>query len=86
MYFVKIICWNNLLTLFMNMSKRVVMRINNKRTVSISLHIRILTCYTGLAHHIAYMNKIQNVRFYAQDVSIRRIWLCLVLNGRKITQ
>lgn len=62
------ICWNNFLTL-MNMSKRVVMRINNKRIVSSTcLEIRSLTCYTGLVHHIAYMNKIQNVQFYAQTL------------------
>lgn len=65
--FVKMICWNNVLT-FMNMSKRVVMRINNKSAVSICLQMRILTCYTGLVHHIAYMNKIQNVRFYSQTL------------------
>lgn len=66
-YFVKMICWNNVLT-FMIMSKRVAMRINNKCTVSICLQMRILTCYTGLVHHIAYMNKIQNVRFYSQTL------------------
>lgn len=66
-YFVTMICWNNFFT-FMSMSKRVVMRINNKRTVSICLQIRILTCYAGLVHHIAYINKIQNVRFYAQTL------------------
>lgn len=66
-YFVQMICWNNVLTC-MNMSKRVAMRINNKRTVSMCLQIRILACYTGLVHHIAYMNKIQNARFYAQTL------------------
>lgn len=66
-YFVKMNCWNNVLT-FINMGKRVVMRINRKCAVSICLQMRILTCYTGLVHHIAYMNKIQNVRFYAQTL------------------
>lgn len=54
-YFVKMICWNNVLT-FMNMSKRVVMRINNKCTVSISNKDFNLLYQTGLSHSLNEQN------------------------------